>query len=312
MKLSIVTTLYQSSNYIDEFLRRAKHAASEMVGDDYEILFVNDGSPDNSLDIAIELTKTEPHVVVIDLSRNFGHHKAMIAGLAHASGEKVFLIDSDLEEDPQWLLSFSQQLSDAQCDVVYGVQEIRKGGRFERWSGEFYYWFLNWMLDMHHPKNITTARLMTRRYVSALLQHEEREIVISGLWLITGFKQQQQTVLKKSSSRSTYSLRKKISHSINAITSFSSKPLLLIFATGMTIFSISLVYTLSLILNRLFFSTPLDGWTSIMASVWLLGGIIISFIGIIGIYLSKIYSETKQRPNFIVRDIYRKNDADNL
>ncbi|NNC98873.1 MAG: glycosyltransferase family 2 protein [Gammaproteobacteria bacterium] len=309
MKLSIVTTLYQSSSYLDEFHRRVGGVARSLVGEDFEILFVNDGSPDDSLELAVEISRKDNHVVVIDLSRNFGHHKAMMAGLTHASGEQVFLIDSDLEEDPEWLRSFSEQLIDEKCDVVYGIQEVRKGSAFERLSGEFYYWFLGWMLNMQHPKNITTARLMTRRYVEALLLHRESEIVISGLWLITGFEQRDQVVCKKSSSSSTYSLRKKISHSINAITSFSSKPLMLIFATGMTIFLISFIYLLSLVVNRLFFSTPLDGWTSIMASVWLLGGITISFIGIIGIYLSKIFAETKQRPNFIIKDIYgRKSD----
>ncbi|NND81375.1 MAG: glycosyltransferase family 2 protein [Gammaproteobacteria bacterium] len=310
MKLSIVTTLYQSSPYIKEFYRRASDTARALVKDDYEIIFVNDGSPDNSLELAVNFSKSDAHIVVIDLSRNFGHHKAMMAGLTHATGDQLFLIDSDLEEDPEWLLTFSQQLEEQQCDVVYGVQESRKGGLFEKVSGEIYYWLLDRMLSVSHPKNITTARLMTRSYVDALLLHQEREIVISGLWLITGFDQKSSKVSKITTGTSTYNLRRKISHLVNTITSFSSKPLVLIFFTGTTIFFISLLSTINLVVNRIFFSAPLDGWTSVMASIWLLGGITISFLGIIGIYLSKIYTEIKQRPNFIIKDIYGKKDGD--
>jgi len=100
MKLSIVATLYQSAPYISEFYARASVAAKELVGEEFEIVLVNDGSPDNSLDLAIKLTEQDSHVVVVDLSRNFGHHKAMMTGLAHAKGDLVFLIDSDLEEEP--------------------------------------------------------------------------------------------------------------------------------------------------------------------------------------------------------------------
>lgn len=304
MKLSIVATLYQSAAYIAEFYERSSAAAQELVGDDFEIVLVNDGSPDNSLEIAVQLTKMDSHVVVVDLSRNFGHHKAMMAGLAHTKGEKIFLIDSDLEEDPSWLIRFSEQMDSEKCDVVYGVQETRKGGWFEKWSGEFYYWIIDWMLDMHHPRNISTVRLMSRQYVDSLLLHEERALVISGLWIITGYRQHSQIVIKKSSSPSTYSVMHKLSHFVNTITSFSSKPLIAIFFTGLAIFLSSLFYVSVIIINRLFFSIPLDGWTSIMASIWLLGGITISFIGVIGIYLSKIFTETKQRPNVIIKDIY--------
>ena len=110
MKLSVVATLYQSAKYIDEFYQRATESARELVEDDYEIILVNDGSPDNSLGMAIKLSEEDSHLVVVDLSRNFGHHKAMMAGLAHAKGEKIFLIDSDLEEEPEWLLGFSDQM----------------------------------------------------------------------------------------------------------------------------------------------------------------------------------------------------------
>lgn len=307
MKLSIVSTLYKSAAHIAEFHERISNVAKELVGQDYEIVLVNDGSPDNSMELAMQIADKDDHVFIIDLSRNFGHHQAMMAGLGYSKGEHVFLIDSDLEEDPGWLSAFSAQMAEEKCDVVYGIQKKRKGGWFERWSGKVYYKVFKLLINMDHPENITTVRLMTRRYVDALLTYKERAIVISGLWVLTGFDQRPRLVTKKSSSPTTYSLVHKLSHAVNVITSFSSRPLIFIFFTGVVIFLLSIAYVAFIVLNQVLFMTPLAGWTSVMASIWLLGGIMISFIGIIGIYLSKIFIETKERPNVIVRGTYGKN-----
>lgn len=304
MKLSIVATLYRSAPHIAEFHRRASEAARTLAGEDYEIVLVNDGSPDDSLERAIALTRQDPHVVVVDLSRNFGHHKAMMTGLEHAVGERVFLIDSDLEEEPEWLLDFARSMDEENVDVVYGRQQERKGNWFERWSGEVYYSVFNWLTDIDHPRNIVTARLMTRRYVEALLRYRERELVISCLWVSAGFKQSEKVVTKHMASATTYNLARKISHAVNAVTSFSEVPLRLIFYVGMGIFTVAVLYALNLVVRRLFWSEVVDGWTSVMVSIWVLGGLVISFVGIIGIYLSKVFSETKQRPYTIVREVH--------
>lgn len=310
MKLSIVATLYQSAPYVAEFCQRAAVAAQSLVGDDYEIVLVNDGSPDNSLDIAVQLCEHDSHMVVVDLSRNFGHHKAMMTGLSHAKGDLIFLIDSDLEEDPEWLMDFNLQMNQQQCDVVYGVQERRKGNWFERWSGGWFWKIINILTDLKLSENIVTARLMTRRYTNSLLLHREREVFIGGLWHITGYEQMAKIVTKKSSSKSTYTLARKLSLFINSVTSFSNTPLIFIFYFGVLILIFSMSYAFYLIVNRLFFEATLSGWTSVMASIWFIGGLIISFIGIVGIYLSKIFSETKSRPYSIVRKVYHcKNEV---
>ena len=308
MKLSIVSTLYKSAPYVEEFCSRVSEAARQLVGSDYEIILVNDGSPDNSLDLAVALAEQDPHLVVVDLSRNFGHHKAMMTGLAHSTGDRVFLIDSDLEEEPEWLLSFAQSMADQQCDVVYGVQESRKGNWFERWSGEVYYSVFNWLSNIDHPRNVVTARLMSRRYVDALLLFREREMVISCLWVITGFKQCELTVTKGETSPTTYSLARKFENATRSITSFSIVPLKIIFYTGITIFFISVIYTSFLVVRRLLFSSLIDGWTSVIVSIWLLGGMVISFVGVIGIYLANVFTETKQRPYTIIRAVYGRAD----
>ena len=306
MKLSIVTTLYRSAPYIAEFIQRSTQAAALFSGDAYEIVFVNDGSPDNSLDLIVEAAEKNPHIVVVDLSRNFGHHKAMMTGLMQAKGEYIYLLDSDLEEEPEWLDLFSKQLQNA--DVVYGIQEQRRGGVIDKLSGQLFYNLFCLLTSIAMPKNITTARLMTRRYVDALLRHEEREMFIAGLWEITGFEQRGILVKKHSTSETTYSFRHKMAILVNSVTSFSNAPLVGIFYIGIVIFLLATLYSLYLVTNWLFFAKPLSGWTSVMASVWLLGGLIISFIGVIGIYLSKIFSETKRRPYTIIRKVYGRDE----
>ena len=309
MKLSIVATLYQSARHVEEFCRRAGESAIHVAGDDYEIVLVHDGSPDDSLARAVRVSEVDPHVAVIDLSRNFGHHKAMMTGLRYARGEQVFLLDSDLEEEPEWLMAFFKQMRSEGCDVVYGIQDTRKGGSIERWSGSLYYWTVRSTTGLVLPDNIVTARLMTRDYVNALLQHDEREMFMAGLWSITGFDQRPQTVHKRSSSTTTYTLGRKLTLLVNSITSFSSAPLVGIFYLGLFISLVAGSYTGYLIIHWVFLANPPSGWTSVMASIWLLGGLLILFIGIIGIYLSKIFSEAKRRPYTIVRKVYgRRNE----
>lgn len=306
MKLSIVATLYRSAAYIDEFHQRASAVASELVGDDYEILLVNDGSPDNSLDLAVQMTASDPRVVVVDLSRNFGHHKAMMTGLEHSRGERVFLLDSDLEEEPEWLLEFDSIMDKESCDTVYGIQDRRKGGIFEKATGGFFYRVFRLFTGIAQPNNIVTARLMTRRYVKALLLHRERELNIGGLWITTGFKQCQHRVQKHSTSPTTYSLLQKFRHLVNAVTSFSSLPLVFTFYAGLLISLTALGYIVYLVILYTFIASPPDGYTSIIASIWLFSGLIIFFIGMQGIYISKMFTEVKQRPYTIVREIYQQ------
>lgn len=309
MKLSIVATLYQSAPYLEDFHRRASAAARDVAGNDYEIVLVNDGSPDDCLQLAIALSRADDHVVVVDLSRNFGHHKAIMAGLAQASGDRIFLIDSDLEEEPEWVAAFWAQMEQDGSDVVYGIQARRTGGLFERWSGALFYRIFRALTGLDLPSNIALVRLMTRRYVAALLLHEEREVFLAGLLVITGFKQTSRTVTKRRRIGTTYSLRRRISQFVDSITSFSNKPLVAIFVLGCVVSFLALLFTLYLIANWLMFARPPEGWTSVIASVWLLGGIVIAANGVIGIYLSKMFLETKRRPSTIVRQIYGANEA---
>lgn len=306
MILSVVTTLYRSERHVSEFVRRMSAAASTLVGDDYEIVIVNDASPDNALSFSVALAQQDPHIVVVDLSRNFGHHRAMMTGLAHSRGDFVFLIDSDLEEDPALLLDFAAQMQSELCDVVYGVQAQRKGNWFERASGAVFYCLYARVTGFSLPRNLLTIRLMTRRYVDALLQHEEREMFIAGLWLLTGFEQNSRAIKKLSTSKTTYSLGRKLALMTTAVTSMSNRPLIGVFCVGLGLSIVASAYILVLLVQWLLVDRIPDGWTSLIASIWLLGGFLLSSLGLVGIYLAKIFIEVKRRPASIIRAVYRK------
>ncbi|MDA9306850.1 glycosyltransferase family 2 protein [Gammaproteobacteria bacterium] len=311
MKLSIVTTLYGSAAYINEFYERSLLVARELAGEDFEIIFVNDGSPDNSLEIGLSLMEQDEKIKIIDLSRNFGHHKAMMLGLEHAQGKKIFLIDIDLEEQPEWLVSFNSLMLFEDADVVYGVQASRKGNFFERMSGYFFYRLFRFFTELDQANNLTTARLMSSRYVQALISHREREINIGGLWVITGFKQCHHEVTKLSTSPSVYTNRHKLDHLMNSITSFSSLPLRFSFYAGVAI-SFSAFLFIGYQFYLYIFKTPPEGYVSVIASIWLFSGLIILLNSIQGIYISKIFMEVKQRPQTIIRKIYQTNEQDSL
>ena len=298
--------MYCSSPYLEEFYRRATASAKKITAD-YELILVNDGSPDDSLTQAVELHERDDRVKVLDLSRNFGHHKAMMTGLKHSRGEWVFLIDCDLEEAPELLEKFHAELQRGAADVVYGGLPARKGGAFERLSGRLFYAMFNLLSTHPVPANSALARLMSRRYVNALVQHLEHEVFLPGLWELTGFRQVSVPAIKEDKGKSTYTLRRKVALFVNALTSFSNKPLVFIFYLGCAIVSLASIAALYLIVLRLFFGPLRTGWPSTIVSIWLLGGLNIFCLGVIGIYLSKVFTETKARPYTIIRRVYDRN-----
>ncbi len=304
MKLSIVTTLYGSASYIEEFHRRIT-AAAEPITPDFEIVFVNDGSPDNSLEKALGLQASDRRIRVVDLSRNFGHHKAMLAGLEHARGDFVFLIDVDLEEPPELLTTFWAEVDgNPELDVIYGESAQKRQPFFKKLLSKSFYFAFNSLSPLKISSTELVARLMRRRYVDALLMYAEKEIFIPGLWRDAGFRQKPLPAEKSYKGNSNYSMRRRIVMAVDAITSFSSKPLLFVFYSGALMTLASTLFILYMIVRRIFFSAALGGWTSIMASIYLTSGLIIFSLGVVGIYLSKIYAEVKNRPVTIVKKVY--------
>jgi putative glycosyltransferase len=304
MKLSVVTTLYKSEKTIREFVQRAG-AAARAITADYEIVMVDDGSPDGALAIGIALAATDPHIKIIELSRNFGHHKALMTGLMQASGKYCFLIDSDLEEAPELVAEFWGKLHAEDKDVVYGFQDQRSGSAVKRLTGAIAYKVFDLLLSARIPTNHLTVRLMRRTYVDALLLHRETQLVIGGIWVITGFRQVGLAVDKPYKGATTYSLRRNWQLLLDSVTNFSETPLIMIFYVGLAISTVAGLFAIVLLFRWLLGGVAVAGWVSVMLSVWLLGGLAILFMGVIGIYLSKIFIETKRRPLTIVRKIHQ-------
>lgn len=304
VKVSIVTTLYRSAPTIEAFYRRMMQAA-EAIFADVEMVIVNDGSPDASLDIALGLHRQDSRVIVIDLARNFGHYKAMMTGLAHARGELVFLIDSDLEENPEDIALFYQRFQRGDSDVVYGVQETKHGGALAHMGRSLFFSLIDALGDRPLPRNLVTARLMTADYVKALVRHRDREFVISDLWQVTGFRQNQIVVEKLSSSPSTYSVWKRIDIAVKHLTTSSTRLLYLIFYTGLFIFVASIALIGFYLVRYATVGIGVSGYASQIISIWLLGGLITLILGVLGIYMATILAETKRRPYTVIRRIHR-------
>ena len=302
MRISVVTTLYKSAPYIREFVERMR-AELQKATDDHELILVDDGSPDDSLRTALRLIGSAPHLKVIELSRNFGHHKAMMTGLEHATGELVFLIDVDLEEPPELLGPFLAALRDEELDVVYGFQKTRKGGLVEKLGGHLAWKFLNILLPVKIPYNHSTVRLMTRDYVQALVRHKEHMTAIGGLWVLTGFRQKGTAFDKGVRGETSYKLSRRLLMLLDSVTSFSELPLFLIFYVGCAVLLVSAIVAAYLIVRRIN-GYLAEGWVSTIVSIAFFGGLAVFSIGVVGLYVSRIFIETKARPYTLIRRIH--------
>jgi putative glycosyltransferase len=305
--LSIVATMYRSRPFLEQFLAESLAALRGIGCDSFEIVLVNDGSPDDSLQYALQRRRDIAQLVVVDLSRNFGHHQAMHAGLRHARGELVFLIDCDLEVPPATLATFHARLRETGADMVYGYQESRKGGWFERLSGGLFWKGFNLLSDIRIPENVLTERIMTRRFVDALLSMGDYNLFLGGMMSWTGFTQLGMPVAKGQRAGSgTYTLLKRFQLMVNAVSSFSSKPLVWLFNAGLLITLASFSYAAYLVFRKLAFGDALLGFTSVMALTALSLGILTTSVGLVGIYLGKVFNQVQNRPTYIVRDVYRQ------
>lgn len=303
-KLSVVTTLYRSEGTVEDFHRRMASAASR-IAPEVEFVYVNDGSPDRSLERVLELRSADPKIVVVDLARNFGHHPAIMTGLALASGDRVFLIDSDLEEPPELLEEFADTLRNRpSADAAYGVQLRRKGGLRERVAGRLWYALFCRMADVPYPADSLTARLMTRRFVDAVLLHGERDLDMMGLFALVGYEQIAVPTKKASKGDTSYTLAKRLNIAATGLTSFTTAPLALIPAAGCLMTSLSLVAGLVWLAAGLGDPGSPDAAGLAAWSIWFVGGLLLTALGVLALYARAILQETKARPRAIVRRIY--------
>ena len=303
-KLSIVTTAFRSEDCISEFLRRALAAASA-IDEKVELIVVDDGSPDRAAEIVREAVDRDPRIVLVQLSRNFGHHKALIAGLEVSRGDIIFVIDSDLEEEPENIKTMYDLMKAENTDVVLSIQKVRKGGRIERLTGRLFYWIFSKLSEVNLPRNVSTMQLMTRRYLKSFLLFRDRNPVFVPLGLLTGYKRSLHEFEKGSRKRTTYSFRRRLSLLMLAVTSFTARPLFLVFWFS-TILSLSGFLFGAFVIVRALFGPVQDGWTSIIAAIVFFSSVNAFFTGVVGLYIKLILDEVKDRPRSIVQEIYRR------
>lgn len=302
IRLSCVTTLYKSERFVEEFVRRCD-AAARLVTDSYEIILVDDGSPDRSRQIGQSLATKFPNLRVIELSRNFGHHPAILAGLEASRGEMVFLIDSDLEEAPELLVSFYQHLvANADTDVVYGFHRRQDETPLRKLTSGTFWKVFSRLSDVTILPNLANVRLMKRNYVDALVAMPDRNVFLGGMFSWPGFRQEAVEVMRQQRADTSYSWRARMRLASLAAVSFTKTPLLAAFWLGMGIAMISFAIGVFVLLQRLMIGgAAADGWSSLMLSIWFLGGLIMGSIGVVGLYIAQIFDQVRGRPRFIVR-----------
>jgi dolichol-phosphate mannosyltransferase len=276
--------------------------AVEDITPDFEIIYVDDGSRDGTADELCEMQQADRHVRVVRLSRNFGHQVAATAGLAYARGRAVVLIDADLQDPPEVIPEMFRRWQEG-FHVVYGLRTDRAGeSRFKLWSARAFYRLINRLSEVPIPLDTGDFRLMDRRVVEALGTMHERHRLLRGMTSWVGFRQV--AVPYSRSERyagvSKYPLHKMIALALDGIFSFSTVPLRLVTLTGLalaTLSAIGVAYALGL---RLLTSNWVPGWTMIFIALLLIGGVQLVFLGVVGEYIGRIYTEAKDRPLYLV------------
>jgi putative glycosyltransferase len=301
MDLSVITSTYNSSNIIESFSNEILEVIKSQDNINYfEIIVVDDGSTDDTIQKLIILKKKIKELKIIELSNNFGHYDALKIGIEHCSGKKVFLIDSDLEEHPNILGEFIKKIDINKYDLVYGYQKKRTKFFIDNLFSYFFYKLFNLISNSKIPYLHTSSHLMTERFVKALLNFKEKNFYIYGLIHSLGYPKIGIEVKKIFKLESSYTFYKKSKLFINAITSFSSFPLYIIFILGLALTFISFGFGSYLLIYAILFQKQLlPGWASLMIFISFFMGFLILSVGILGIYISKIYSEVKSRPVII-------------
>ncbi len=301
--LSVVAPCYNEQDALPEFLRRVG-AVLDAVGGTNEIVLVDDGSRDRTWETMSEAAAADPRVMAVRLMRNHGHQLALTAGLSVCRGERILIIDADLQDPPE-LLTGMMALMDQGADVVYGQRRQRDGeSLFKRTTAAAFYRLIGRLTDVEIPADTGDFRLMNRRVLDLLLTMPERHRFIRGMVAWIGGRQVPLVYDRQArvAGESKYPLSKMIRFAADAITAFSVVPLMASMTIGWVMAAVGIGFFVYSIVGWLM-DANLPGWTSIMAAIGLLGGMQFLMLGIIGAYLGRLYDQSKGRPLFMIRDI---------
>jgi polyisoprenyl-phosphate glycosyltransferase len=301
MQVSTIIPVFNEEGNIAAIHDRLSKA---LAGHTYELLFVNDGSTDRSLQIIKGLAASDPRISYIDLSRNFGHQVAVCAGLDHANGDRVVIIDSDLQDPPELIPEMLRKMDEGH-DVVFAQRKTRDGeGAIKRWTASLFYRIMASITSVQIPLDTGDFRVVSRRVVEVLRQMPEREKFLRGQIAWMGFSQVavRYDRAARQAGDTGYTYRKMIGFALDGITSFSTFPLKVATISGFCVSFISFVLMIYALWSRLVWKEYEPGWTSLMLSVLFIGGIQLIAVGIIGEYIGRISSNVKQRPLYLIRE----------
>jgi dolichol-phosphate mannosyltransferase len=297
--LSVVAPVYNEEGTIEEFYSRVRDA---LEGLNFELVLVDDGSTDSSATILERLAESDPRVRLVYLSRNFGHQTALTAGLDHARGDAVVMLDADLQDPPELIPRMLDHWRGG-CDVVYAVRERREGeSRFKLSTAKWFYKLFDKLAQVELEHNSGDFRLLDRRPLDALLSMRERSRFLRGMTVWVGYTQAAVSYRRdpRHAGETKYTLSKMFKFSLDAISSFSHRPLQLATLLGFLISTLAFIAIPVVVILRLS-GSYLPGFGSITIAILLLGGIQLIAIGIIGEYVGRIYDEVKGRPLYLVR-----------
>ena len=303
--ISIVVPVYNEEAGIQEFYKRIKKVAKNFDCDSTEIIFVDDGSQDSSYHQLIELAQRDSTLRVIKFSRNFGHQIAISAGMEHAKGDAVVIIDADLQDPPEVIHQFVAKWKEG-FDVVFGVRITREGESWLKlWTAAMFYRILRFIAQIEIPVDTGDFRLMSRRALNHLLSLTERDRFVRGLVSWIGFKQCGVSYAreKRNAGETKYPYRKMLRFALDGITSFSNIPLKLASFLGYLTSLLAFLYACSVFIQKVLGYT-VQGWATIMVGLLFLGGVQLICLGIIGEYIGRIFNETKRRPLYIIEEVF--------
>ncbi len=304
MLLSIVVPCYNEEAVLDELHRRLIAVLDQFEGPDGEIVYVDDGSADQTAAMLQQLQRDEPRIRVVSLSRNFGHQIAVTAGLEHTSGDAVVIIDADLQDPPEVIPEMVARWQDG-YQVVYGLRARRAGETtFKLWTAKAFYRLINRVSEVEIPPDVGDFRLIDRQVVDVLLEMPERDRFLRGMISWVGFRQI--AVIYDRAARhagvTKYPLIKMLRFAVDSVISFSFAPLRLAIWVGFAAIIAAFAGIIYALIIRIYTTTWVRGWASIFTAILFLGGIQLITLGIVGEYVGRIYAEVKLRPLYVVRE----------
>jgi dolichol-phosphate mannosyltransferase len=305
MKLSIVVPCFNEEACLTELHLRLGAAARAAVGDDYELVLVNDGSRDASWPMMRRLATDDAHVLAVNLSRNHGHQLALTAGLDLCRGDAILIIDADLQDPPELLGAMLATMREQNADVVYGVRKSRAGETaFKRATAHGFYRLLSRATEVDIPLDAGDFRLMSRRALDALLAMPEQARFIRGMVAWIGFKQVPFAYDRheRFAGETKYPFSKMLRFAFDALTGFSSAPLKLASHAGLLL-SVGSVLLILYIAYAWLAGQNIQGWTSLMLVVVVLGAVQMFVLALMGEYIGRLYNEAKRRPLYIVQEV---------